>query len=228
MLFRSITANVTGLLAKNYALMSRVQKGKLTIGKATLTVAAQDESREYGEDNPAFSPVFTGFRNGQKLSDIGLVGTPQMSTTARKDSDVGEYDIVTVVDGLSSKNYSFSVRALSGKLTIGKATLTVSAQDASREYGLENPDFVAVYEGFKNSDDIAKANVNKAPGLSTSATAASEVGNYDISADVSGMSSNNYSFVSKAVKGKLTIGKAPLYVYAKDASREYEIGRAHV
>ena len=118
---------------------------------------------------------------------------------------------------------ALAVRALSGKLNIGKATLTVSAQDASREYGLENPDFVAVYEGFKNSDDIAKANVNKAPGLSTSATAASEVGDYDISADVSGMESKNYSIVSKAAKGKLTIGKAPLYVHAKDASREYGV-----
>ena len=150
----AITANVTGLLARNYALLSRVQKGKLTIGKAALTVAAQDESREYGEDNPAFSPVFTGFRNGQKLSDIGLVGTPQMSTTARKDSDVGQYDIVTVVDGLSSKNYVFAVRTLPGKLTIGKATLTVAAQNATREYGVENPVFVPVYEGFKNGDDV--------------------------------------------------------------------------
>ena len=218
MLFRS---NVTGLLAKNYTLLSRVQKGKLTIGKATLTVAAQDENREYGEDNPVFSPVFTGFRNGQKLSDIGLVGTPQMSTTARKDSDVGQYDIVTEVDGLSSKNYAFAVRTLPGKLTIGKATLTVAAQNATREYGVENPVFVPVYEGFKNGDDVAKAGLNREPGLSTSATIGTAVGNYEISADITGMVSKNYAIAARNAKGVLTISKAPLYVAAKNASRAY-------
>jgi hypothetical protein len=152
-----------------------------------------------------------------------LNGTVTFNSGTDRNSDAATYDIIPDLSGLSAPNYVFAARENKGKLTISKATLTVSAQDASREYGLDNPDFVPVYEGFKNSDDIAKANVNIAPGLSTSATAATEVGTYDITADISGMLSNNYLFVSKAAKGKLTIGKAPLYVFAKDASREYGI-----
>jgi hypothetical protein len=42
---------------------------------------------------------------------------------------------------------------VAGTLTVTKATLTVTADDATRAYGAANPAFTVSYAGFVNSDD---------------------------------------------------------------------------
>ena len=44
---------------------------------------------------------------------------------------------------------------LEGTLTVGKAMLTVTANNATRAYGTTNPPFTATYSGFTNGDDTS-------------------------------------------------------------------------
>lgn len=86
--------------------------GILTITKAPLKVAVKDVEREQGEENPQFELVYEGW----KLQDTEsvLIKKPVITTTATKDSPVGEY--VIVVNGGESENYELSYQ--NGKLTV--------------------------------------------------------------------------------------------------------------
>ena len=116
-----------------------------------------------------------------------------LSTIATKDSGAGDYEVSANVTGLTARNYAFRSKSQKGRLTIGQATLTVGAQDEEREYGLENPTFTPMYNGFRNSEDIAKIGVSGEALLTTSATKDSAVGAYDITANVSGASASGAS-----------------------------------
>lgn len=197
----------TGVSSKNYNI--NFEKGNLIVDKAQLTIKANDTRREYGEVNPEFSATYAGFKLGQSAENLG--GKLQFVTSAAQSSDVGEYDIAT--GGVSSKNYdiSFAYR----KLTIDKAHLTVKANDARREYGEVNPEFSATYAGFKLGQSAT--NLNGQLQVGTSATQASDVGDYIVTP--TGVISKNYDI--SFVNGKLIVDKAPLTIKANDAWREY-------
>jgi hypothetical protein len=89
-------------------------------------------------------------------------------------------------------------------LTVNKANLTVTANNASRVYGAANPTFTPTYSGFVNGDTSAV--LTGSPSLTTTATAVSPVGSYTITAAAGTLSAVNYSFTF--VNGTLTITKA--------------------
>ena len=63
----------------------------------------------------------------------------------------GPAKFVTAGPGsLNATNYGFNF--VDGTLTIGQATLTVTADPRSRVYGAANPVFTASYSGFVNGD----------------------------------------------------------------------------
>jgi sugar lactone lactonase YvrE len=100
--------------------------------------------------------------------------------------------------------------------TVSRASLTVTANNASRLYGASNPVFSDVITGFVNGDTTAV--VTGAASLTTTATAASAVGGYAITASGT-LAASNYTFTF--VAGTLTVGKAPLTVAANGTSRLY-------
>ncbi len=71
--------------------------GTLLIGQKAATVSADNKSKTYGEDNPAFTAAVTGTVNGDTLNYA-------LGTTAGKFSNVGNYPI-TVTLG-SNPNYA--------------------------------------------------------------------------------------------------------------------------
>ena len=180
-----------------------------TIKQASLSVKANNSSREYGEENPVFSCSYSGFVNGENENVIKI--KPTMSTTANKLSDVGNYPIN--VNGGEAANYSFIY--FPGVLTVTKAPLTVRVNDASRQYGADNPQFTAVYSDLKNGETAPKWSSELK--LKTSATKTSDVGEYEITA--TGVPAN-YE-LSSVIPGKLTITQAPLVIKAIDATRKY-------
>src|SRR5439155_1093540 len=112
-------------------------------------------------------------------------------------------------------NYDFPT-FLSGRLTLTKAPLTVTAEDAGREYGDPNPAFTHHISGFKNGEH--ESALTNAPSCDSAATATSPVpGPYTI--HCSGGASGNYTL--SYVDGSLSLTKAPLTVTADDTSREY-------
>ncbi|WP_439487156.1 MBG domain-containing protein, partial [Blastomonas fulva] len=208
----TITSNVgsfaitgSGASATNYD-FSYVP-GTLTITRALLTVTANDAAREYGLANPTFTGSITGFRNGDTAS---VVSGLTFGSTAVLNSGIGTYSIIG--SGATSTNYDFSY--VPGTLTITRALLTVTANDASREYGLANPTFTGSISGLRAGDT---ASVVSGLVYGTTATTASNVGTFAITA--SGGAASNYDF--SYVPGTLTITRALLTVTANDATREY-------
>ena len=178
--------------------------GTLTIEKAPLTVTAQDAVMTYGDDLPAFEASYEGFRNDDDASV--LTAQPLLTTEATPQSGVGTYAINA--DGCEAQNYEMTY--VSGTLTIEKAPLTVTPQDAVMTYGDDLPVFEASYEGFRNDDDASVLTAQ--PLLTTEATPQSGVGDYEIAA--AGAEAENYE-ISYAT-GTLTIGKAMVTVTAQD------------
>ena len=102
-------------------------------------------------------------------------------------------------------------------LTVNKAALKVTANSASRLYGVANPAFTASYSGFVNGDTSGV--LSGSPSLTTTATASSSMGAYTITAAVGTLSATNYTF--SYANGTLTVGKVMLTVVANSTSRSY-------
>ena len=201
----------------NYAIT--YHNRELTITKATLTVTVNNASRGYGDANPTFTGSYSGFKNGETLGTSGVTGTPSLTTAATATSAVpGPYAITAAIGTLAAGNYDFAF--VDGQLTITKATLTVTADNASRGYGDANPTFTASYSGFKNGETLGTSGVTGTPSLTTTATATSAVpGPYAITAAIGTLAAGNYTFTF--VTGALTITRATLTVTGDDKSRTY-------
>jgi hypothetical protein len=150
--------------------------GSLSVTKAPLTVTADNKTRIYGDPNPAFTASYSGFKNGQILGTSGVTGSPSLTTTATATSSVAgsPYPITAAVGTLASGNYSFNF--VNGSLSITKALLVVTAQNATRQYGDPNPTFTSMFTGFKNSEDLSTSGVTGAASLTTTATVARRSG----------------------------------------------------
>ena len=151
-----------------------------------LTVTAKSYSREYGEENPVFEFTTEG---------ATLDGEPVIECEATPASPVGTYNITVKKGGVKNYNDTY----VKGTLTITKAPLTVTVQDAEREQGVENPQFVLTYTGWKNGD--TESVLTKKPVATTTATKDSPAGVYDIV--VSGGEAQNYTL--SYVSGTLTV-----------------------
>ena len=203
----TVDIDVSGGLDNNYNFL--YVKGTLTIGKATLTTTADNKAKAYGDINPAFTLSYSGFKNGETSAVLTI--EPTGSSIATSTTNVGTVDID--VSGGLDNNYNFLY--VKGTLTIGKATLTATADNKAKYYGDANPAFTISYSGFKNSETSAVLTVESTG--SSIATSTTNVGTVDI--DVAGGLDNNYNFLY--VKGTLTIGKATLTTTADNKSRAY-------
>src|SRR5207253_1110234 len=163
----AITCTAGTLVAGNYAFA--FVAGNLTITHATLTVTADDVSRKYGQPDPTFTGSFSGFKNGETLATSGVIGSPSCTSAATAASAVAgsPYAITCTAGTLAAGNYGFTFVA--GNLTITLASLTVTANDVSREYGDANPAFDATITGFKNGETAAMI-VTGSPGCTSAAT----------------------------------------------------------
>jgi hypothetical protein len=183
------------------------------VAPATLTVTASDASKVYGQANPAFTDTITGYVNGDGAGVV--TGDASLTTTATAGSGVGNYPISPSQGTLSAANYTFAFQ--SGTLTVSPASLTVTAQDASKIYGASLPTFTDVITGFINGDGAGV--VSGAASLTTTSTAGSGVGTYPISPSQGSLSAANYTFAF--ANGTLTVTPATLTVTANNASKVY-------
>ena len=124
----------------------------------------------------------TGFKNSESQSVINVL--PLISTSATTTSNTGNYSIS--VSGADDDNYSFSYQ--NGTLTVKQASLTVTAEDKTREQGQPNPEFTLAYSDFKNNETASVLDV--LPTISCVSNINSPAGFYDII--LTGGSDNNY------------------------------------
>src|SRR5262249_56100277 len=109
--------------------------GTLTVTAATLTITANDKTKVYGTANPALTVSYSGFVNGDTVAS--LTTPASVSTPATASSGVGTYPITA--SGAVSSNSNYTISYVAGTLTVTKAALTVTANDASRSYAPTTP-----------------------------------------------------------------------------------------
>ncbi len=112
---------------------------------------------------------------------------------------------------------SFATSSGTGNLTVTKAVLTVTANDATRLYGDANPAFSYAFSGFVLGDTASV--VTGTASCTTTATATSPAGTYPITCTQGTLAATNYVF--SFVAGTLTVNPAPLTVTVNSASRSY-------
>lgn len=126
----------------------------ITVHKAILAVGADNANRTYGDTNPVFHGIMSGFVNGDTVAVVS--GVPAFSCAATAASPVGAYDIVPAVGTLSAANYDF-VATNRGILRVTAAPLVVQAENRTRRYGETNPVFGGTVTGLCNGDTITVA-----------------------------------------------------------------------
>jgi MBG domain (YGX type)/Bacterial Ig-like domain (group 3)/NHL repeat len=100
-------------------------------------------------------------------------------------------------------------------LTVTAAPLTVTVNNASREYGAPNPTFTGTLTGVAPGDTVLVS-------YSTTAVVGSPVGNYPITATLTAAGNTNLSnYAITNTPGNLAITQTPLTVTVLDASRQY-------
>ena len=97
-------------------------KGTLTVTPAPLTISAGNYVKVQGEENPAFNPIYSGFKNMD--TEEVLTQKPVLMTTASVSSPAGSYPVTA--SGAEAVNYD---------ITYEEGTLTItSAAEAFESY----------------------------------------------------------------------------------------------
>lgn len=180
-----------------------------TITPAPLSLTVNNATREYGNPNPEFSSVITGFVDGENADNQNM--TVNYTCAADRQSNAGNYRILASVN---APNYEVTYHY--GTLVVTKAPLTLKVKNTSRLYGDENPQFELIYIGLRNNE--TSPTWTQAIKVATTATKKSHCGVYPIT--ISGGVSQNYT-VSEYTNGELTVSKRPLTVRALDYERSY-------
>jgi len=105
----------------------------ITIGKASLSIRANDSAKPFGAPLPLFTASAAGFVNGETFASLG--GALTFGTTASAQSPVGTYPVVP--SGLSSPNYVITF--VPGTLEVVRGGVTVSVSASPAPSGLNQP-----------------------------------------------------------------------------------------
>ncbi|MFJ6335629.1 MBG domain-containing protein, partial [Rhizobium sp. NPDC092011] len=177
----------------------------LTINKRAITVAANNQSRIYGDANPALS--FTvggaGLVNNDTLSGL-------LATSATDTSNAGTY---AISQGTLAATGNYDLSFTGADLTVSKRAITVAANNQSRIYGDANPtlSYTVGGAGLVNNDSLTG-------GLATAANATADIGTYAISQGTLAATGNyDLSFTG----ADLTVSKRAITVAANNQSRIY-------
>jgi uncharacterized repeat protein (TIGR01451 family) len=167
--------------------------GTLFVGQVPLTITANGSSRQYGGVDPAFTVSYSGFVNGDGPGSLSGKVTCTAGDTAS--SPVGNYTINC--SGLSSTNYMITF--VPGTLTVTRALLTVTANNATKTFNAPNPTFGWTASGFVNGENGSV--LTATPTCTTTAITTSPVGSYSI--NCSGANAANYTFTYVPAKLKI-------------------------
>lgn len=204
-----VASDAAGTNLANY-LITYVD-GTLTVKKAALTITASSTSKTYGTTTSLGGTAFTakGLLNGDTVSSVTLASTGTPSAAS-----AGSYAI-TVSAAVGANLANYAITYVSGKLTVNKATLTITASNDSKTYGVLKSDSSTVYTatGLMNGDSITSVTSSSA-GFAVSAT----VGTYLITpTSAAGIGLANYDIVYAT--GTLTVTKAPLTITARNDTK---------
>ncbi|MBV8391364.1 MAG: gliding motility-associated C-terminal domain-containing protein, partial [Mucilaginibacter sp.] len=176
--------------------------GNIVVGKAPLTITANNQTKVQGTVNPPLTVSYSGFVNGQTNSV--LTTQPTVTTTAKTNSPVGTYPITA--SGAAATNYSF---------TYVQGTLTVTAAAALTFNAIPSQ----VYGAADFSPGATATTGTIAYTSSSNAVATIVSGNIHIVGV--GTSTITASNGTSSQQQTLTVTPAALTIYAYDISKNY-------
>ncbi len=183
--------------------------GTLSVTAVPLTITANNQTTAYGSALPTLTFQGSGFVNGDTAASLST--QPTVATTATSASNVGSYNITA--SGAVDPNYTITY--VSGTLGVTAVPLTITANNKTMAYGGAVPTLTFQGSGFVNGDTAASLSTQ--PTISTTATSASNVGSYNITA--SGAVDPNYTITY--VSGTLSVTAAPLTITANNQTKAY-------
>jgi gliding motility-associated-like protein len=189
-----------GFLESNYAI--NFLPANINVLPATLTITANNISKTYGSalSSGITNVLFTakGLKNSETVASVTLTYHAGSAAADNAGEYTGEIEASSPIGGtFAASNYKVSY--VPGDLTVTPAPLTITAVDAAKNYGSQNPVFSVTYSGFVNGD--SEAQLTKLPAISTTATTGSDGGKYPIKAS----SASALNYLITYVDGVLTI-----------------------
>lgn len=194
--------------------------------QATVSVTAHDQSRDYGDANPALTQTTTLDSNAQVIKGVddyvnqqlgrsGIqVNDPTTTATATSDVRPGGYDIINKIAADERSQGRYKIEDNQGKLTVKQAELKIKADEKSKAYGDQDPALSYQVSGQKfgeNASDVVNGNLAREMG--------DNVGSYDI--HQGGVSSLSGNYRISYESNLLHITPAQLEVTAHDQSKVY-------
>ncbi len=174
--------------------------GYITIVPREITIQLSNQSSEFGKTVSLDHTKYTITQGSIVNSDqLGVV----LTTNAHQNSDVGDYTISL----LEYTNNNYSVTALDGKLTITQMAITITLDNQSGCYG----DTIIINQYAFNVSDTSIILSPEQLVLSTTATSASPIGEYPITATCS-----NTNFVATIVNAVYTIYPRPITYFLQE------------
>ncbi|MDD3138268.1 MAG: MBG domain-containing protein, partial [Lachnospiraceae bacterium] len=170
-------------------------EGTFTITKKDVTVAANDNSKIYGEADPELTATITGVEPDDTL-DYTVVRT--------EGEHAGDY-VITVVPG-SNSNYNITTEP--GTFAITKKTVTVSLGNSNKIYGEADPDLAPTITGLEDGDTLDYT-IIRTPG--------EHAGEYTVSVVLG----SNPDYDVTVEDGTLTIEKKALTLIVDNNSKTY-------
>jgi hypothetical protein len=179
----------------------------LRVGKAVLKITADDKSKVYdGVSFSNYTVTYDGFVKNENTSV--LVGNLTLSGSAIGAVNVNpEYAIIP--GGFTALNYAITY--VTGKLSITKRPITITAQTKTKVYGEADPQFSAeITAGSVFVNDMASGLMTRIPGESVDEYAINK-GSYTYG--------SNYE--ETYIPASLTITKRPITITADAKSKTY-------
>jgi large repetitive protein len=197
----------TGAVDSDYTIS--YQPGTLTVHAVQLTVTANAQTKKYGDSDPALTYNATGF----KLTDAAATVLTGSLTRAAGESVAGSPYAIT--QGTLASNSDYTISFTGANLAITPATLTVTADDKTKQYGDSDPALTYQSSGFKLTDTAATV----LTGALTRAAGESVAGSpYGIN---QGTLAANSNYTISFTGANLTITPAPLTVHADPKTKQY-------
>ena len=200
----SYAISTAGLTNPNYAITST--GGLLTINPRPVTVVADAKTKVFGEADPQLTYVI--LPNGSGMSR-GLVTGDQLAVSLSRTPgmDVGNYPILSTV----APNPNYLVTANNATFSITPRPVRVGAEDATRTFGEDNPDFVYTIERGATGTGRGLLHDDSTTGqLSTLADKSSPPGIYSITLGTLTPPSTNYSLELTGAKLSIARIESPL------------------
>lgn len=189
---------------KNYVLAENNKSATFTITSRALTITANNHEIIYGSAPATNGYIISGMIEGETPETANIGGMVKLSTNYTQYGNVGEYDIIVDISGLSAPNYSFT--ANNGKLTVNKKELTVTAKNHEITHGEEPSANGYTINGFVNNENESVITGLENITYIIDYAQWQDIGKFSITPKVDGLSAVNYSFKANS-DGILKVNK---------------------